>query len=202
MLPAIAKTLFNFYFLAFLIISNLTLFHCQINSHADSRCPKISNYEVLPQLFGNKYTELTSSILKYIGVYFFQDFVNLMSPEAVHILVYSGIFAVFGQALMFMWGCIYYPYKLARQLLRYSFLILIMVAFVWLIRSSGTIYKQWFDETRKDAAVEEALGLGQLIFKIMFGSVSNPILSGLLDTTRGTMKKILGFFVNMELDID
>jgi hypothetical protein len=45
---------------------------------------------------------ITTNILKRVSVYFFKDFISLMSAEAVHFLVYSGIVAIMAQFGMFL----------------------------------------------------------------------------------------------------
>lgn len=63
-------------------------------------------------------------------MYFFRDFVDLMSAEAVHFLVYSGIFANLGYLLMTAWIVLYAPYALMRALVRIGLVVLLVVAVI------------------------------------------------------------------------
>lgn len=56
-----------------------------------------------------------------------------MSPEAVHVLVYCGIIALYGYLIMFAWGCVYFPYALARALLRYGLILILILAVLGLL---------------------------------------------------------------------
>ena len=133
MLPALGKRLITFYFLAFVLISNMTLFHCQINLDSDKRCPKISQYQVLPKYLQGYFTDISSVIFKRVALFAFNDLIQLMSPEAVHVLVYCGIIAMYGYLIMFVWGCIYFPYALARALLRYGIILIVVLALLGLL---------------------------------------------------------------------
>lgn len=130
MLPALVKKFVVFYFLAFLLVSSLALFHCQLNSSKDVRCPAISQYSFLPSSFSSRYTGISSEILKQFSVYFFRDFVELLSAEAVHFLVYSGVFANLGYLLMTAWIVLYAPYALMRALIRIGLVVLLVVAVI------------------------------------------------------------------------
>jgi hypothetical protein len=66
-------------------------------------------------------------MLKQMGIYFFRDFVGLMSAQAIHFLVYSGIMAMLGGSLMFAWGVVYFPYALFRVILRYGLIIFVLL---------------------------------------------------------------------------
>lgn len=137
MLPSLIKKFMVFYFLAFLLVSNLTLFHCQLNHQQDNRCPAISTYQLMPSVISNRYTSISSTLLKKMSVYFFKDFVQLMSAEAVNFLVYSGVISIIGYALMFAWGCIYFPYALFRAIIRYGLMILVVLTIFGLLSGFG-----------------------------------------------------------------
>jgi hypothetical protein len=163
---------------------------------SDSRCPKISQYQVLPKFmqgYLGYFTELCSTILKRVALFAFADLIQLMSPEAVHVLVYCGIIALYGYLIMFTWGCVYFPYALARALLRYGLILILILAVLGLL-SGFTGGFEGLNEALLKGKYSENLSQGVGKFKEgLEGLTKNSFSSVLGSHVMNTLKSLLGF---------
>jgi hypothetical protein len=113
-------------------------------------------------------------MLKHVGIYFFKDFVELMSAEAVHLLVYSGIMAIFGYVLMFAWGCIYFPYALFRAIFRYGLMILVVLSVFGLLSGFGG----GIGNLQKGNLLGNIWTIGENVKNTMFGQEQGNVYQG------------------------